>query len=300
MTNNTSTVNFSGCGTALVTPFRNGEVDYNSYIEIVRDQVNAGIDFLVPLGTTSEAPCLSVDEAIALLDITKANAGNLPLLVGAGNNSLTQTVQNMRALSGHGADAFLIVVPFYNKPTQEGLIQYFTAVAEASEKPIVLYNIPGRTGTNMQAETTLRLAEHPNIIAVKEASGNEEQIRQLIDNAPADFKVFSGNDDETLKLTSIGAAGIISVASNIAPRAMVSLIKAIKSGNMAEAVRLNDLLSPLFKNCFLESNPIPVKAGLSILGKMANELRLPLVPASQPVFEAMKQTIEGLKANNLI
>jgi 4-hydroxy-tetrahydrodipicolinate synthase len=152
----------------------------------------------------------------------------------------------------------------------------------------------------MQAETTLRLAEHPNIIAVKEASGNEAQIRQLIDNAPADFKVFSGNDDETLKLTSIGAAGIISVASNIAPRAMVSLIKAIKSGDMAEAVRLNDLLSPLFKNCFLESNPIPVKAGLSILGKMSNELRLPLVPASQPVYEAMKQTIEGLKANNLI
>jgi 4-hydroxy-tetrahydrodipicolinate synthase len=284
----------------LVTPFCNGEVDYNSYIELVRDQVNAGIDFLVPLGTTSEAPCLSVDEAIALLDISKENAGNLPLLVGAGNNSLTQTVHNIQALSGHGADAFLIVVPFYNKPTQEGLIQYFTAVADASDKPVVLYNIPGRTGTNMQAETTLRLAEHPNIIAVKEASGNEAQIRQLIDNAPADFKVFSGNDDETLKLTSIGAAGIISVASNIAPRAMVSLIKAIKSGDMAEAVRLNDLLSPLFKNCFLESNPIPVKAGLSILGKMSNELRLPLVPASQPVFEAMKQTIEGLKANNLI
>jgi 4-hydroxy-tetrahydrodipicolinate synthase len=290
----------TGCGTALVTPFRNGEVDYDAYVRIVRAQVEAGINFLVPLGTTAEAPCLNLEEGLRLLELTVENGGGLPLIVGAGNNSLTQTMENIRKFDGHGADAFLIVVPFYNKPTQEGLLKYFTAVADASPKPIVLYNIPGRTGTNMLAETTLRLAEHENIVAVKEASGNFEQICEIVRNAPEDFRVFSGNDDETLKLAEVGADGIISVASNIAPKAMAKLIALLKQGDIAAAEALNAQLSPLFKNCFLESNPIPVKAGLASLGIISNELRLPLVPASQPVYDKMAETVKALADLHLI
>jgi 4-hydroxy-tetrahydrodipicolinate synthase len=290
----------TGCGTALVTPFRNGEVDYDAYVRIVRAQVEAGINFLVPLGTTAEAPCLNLEEGLRLLELTVENGGGLPLIVGAGNNSLTQTMENIRKFDGHGADAFLIVVPFYNKPTQEGLLKYFTAVADASPKPIVLYNIPGRTGTNMLAETTLRLAEHENIVAVKEASGNFEQICEIVRNAPEGFRVFSGNDDETLKLAEVGADGIISVASNIAPKAMAKLIALIKQGDIAAATALNAQLSPLFKNCFLESNPIPVKAGLASLGIISNELRLPLVPASQPVYDKMAETVKDLADLHLI
>lgn len=290
----------TGCGTALVTPFRNGDVDYTAYTALVKEQVAAGINFLVPLGTTAEAPCLSLDEGIHLLALTLEHANGLPMLVGAGNNSLTQTMTNIKTLSHHGADAFLIVVPFYNKPTQPGLVQYFTAVADASPKPIVLYNIPGRTGTNMLAETTLKLAEHENIIAVKEASGNFEQINEIIKHAPENFKVFSGNDDETLKLMNAGAAGIVSVASNITPKGMAQLIKAIKTGHTAEANRLYEVLSPLFKNLFLESNPIPAKAGLAIRGMMENELRLPLVKASEPVYKIMEQTIVDLAKQNLL
>lgn len=290
----------TGCGTALVTPFRNGEVDYDAYVRIVRAQVEAGINFLVPLGTTAEAPCLNLEEGLRLLELTVENGGGLPLIVGAGNNSLTQTMENIHKFDDHGADAFLIVVPFYNKPTQEGLLKYFTAVADASPKPIVLYNIPGRTGTNMLAETTLRLAEHENIVAVKEASGNFEQICEIVRNAPEDFRVFSGNDDETLKLAEVGADGIISVASNIAPKAMAKLIALLKQGDIAAAEALNAQLSPLFKNCFLESNPIPVKAGLASLGIISNELRLPLVPASQPVYDKMAETVKDLADLHLI
>jgi len=232
--------------------------------------------------------------------LTMEHANGLPLVVGAGNNSLTQTMTNINTLSHHGADAFLVVVPFYNKPTQPGLVQYFTAVADASPKPIVLYNIPGRTGTNMLAETTLKLAEHENIIAVKEASGNIEQITEIIRNAPKKFsKFFSGNDDETLKLMNAGAAGIISVASNITPKGMAALIHAIQTGRHEEANRIYDILSPLFKNLFLESNPIPAKAGLSIRGIIENELRLPLVQASKPVYDIMEQTIVDLAKHNL-
>jgi 4-hydroxy-tetrahydrodipicolinate synthase len=290
----------TGCGTALVTPFRNGRVDYQAYSRLVKRQVDAGINFLVPLGTSAEAPCLNLKEGLNLLQLTVEIADGLPLVVGAGNNSLTQTLENIRKFDGHGADAFLIVVPFYNKPTQEGLLKYFTAVADASSKPIVLYTIPGRTGTNMLAETTLRLAEHDNIIAIKEASGNYEQICEIVRNAPKGFKVFSGNDDETLKVAKIGADGIISVASNIAPKAMAKLISLIKQGDMDSAESLNEQLAPLFKNCFLESNPIPVKAGLASLGIISNELRLPLTPASQPVYDIMAETVKSLVDMHLI
>ena len=172
-------IDLTGCGTALITPFRNGEVDYDAFAALVDRQVAAGIDFLVPLGTTGETPCLEDDERIKVLQTAKEHGGDLPILVGGGTNSLKHTVRSMQMLDPHGVDAFLIVVPYYNKPTQEGQYQYFKAVAESTDKPIVLYNVPGRTGANMTAETTLRLAEIDNIVAVKEASGNRAQIEEI-------------------------------------------------------------------------------------------------------------------------
>ncbi|MCF0168440.1 MAG: 4-hydroxy-tetrahydrodipicolinate synthase, partial [Bacteroidales bacterium] len=207
-----------GCGTALVTPFKNQEVDYDALEALVDNQIAAGIHFLVPLGTTAETPCLTDDEKVAILNLVKRKSKGLFLLAGAGTNSLEHTKQNIDLLAPCGPDAFLIVTPYYNKPTQVGLKAYFEAVADYSPKPIVLYNVPGRTGVNLTAETTLALAKHPNIIAIKEASGNYAQISRIIGAAPEDFVVLSGNDDETLSLMATGAKGIISVASNIAPR----------------------------------------------------------------------------------
>lgn len=191
-------VDLSGCGTALITPFSNGEVDYQAYERLVDRQVAAGIDVLVPLGTTGETPCLEDDEKIRILQIAREHSAGKPIMVGGGTNSLKHTLRSMQLLAPYGVDAFLIVVPYYNKPTQEGQYQYFKAVAESTDKPIVLYNVPGRTGSNMNAETTLRLAEIPNITAIKEASGNRAQIEEILRNAPSDFQVLSGNDDDTL------------------------------------------------------------------------------------------------------
>lgn len=286
--------NFSGCGTALITPFRNGEVDYAAFAGLVERQVKGGMDFLVPLGTTGETPCLEDDERIKVLQTAKENAGGLPILVGGGTNSLKHTVRSMQMLDPYGVDAFLIVVPYYNKPTQEGQYQYFKAVAESTDKPIVLYNVPGRTGANMTAETTLRLAEIKNIIAVKEASGNRPQIEEILRNAPADFAVLSGNDDDTIWMMRQGGAGIISVASNVAPELMASFVGAMKQGQWDMAEELNERLTPLFKNCFVESNPIPAKAALAAMGLIENELRLPLVPTQQKTYDLMVATVRNL------
>ena len=282
-----------GCGTALFTPFKDGKLDEEAFAASVRRQVEAGIHFLVPLGTTGETPCLSVAERKRVLELTRENAPGKKLLVGGGTNSLTATLESMAQLPD--ADAFLIVVPYYNKPTQTGLYEYYKAVAGSTDKPIVIYNVPGRTGTNIQAETTLRLAEEiPNVIAVKEASSNYKQISEIIRNKPEGFTVLSGNDDETLSLMATGADGIVSVASNIAPREMVQLTEALQKDDMVTARALHHKLMPLFKACFVEPNPIPGKYAMSRLGLMANELRLPLVPASQKTEELMKKVLEDL------
>ena len=285
---------FIGCGTALITPFRNGEVDYDAFATLVRRQVEGGMDFLVPLGTTGETPCLEDDERIRVLQVAKEHSEGLPVLVGGGTNSFKHTVRSMQMLQPHGVDAFLIVVPYYNKPTQEGMYQYFKAVAESTDKPIVLYNVPGRTGVNMTAETTLRLAELNNVIAVKEASGNRPQIEEILRNAPKGFAVLSGNDDDTIWMMKQGGAGIISVASNVAPVQMAEFVGAMKDGRWAEADELNEKLTPLFKNCFVESNPIPAKAALAAMGLIENELRIPLVPSQQTTFDLMKETVRDL------
>lgn len=284
-----------GCGTALVTPFKDGAVDYEAFAALVDRQVAGGVDFLVPLGTTGETPCLTDEEKINLLHITKEHSNGLPVMAGVGTNSLEQTIANIRLLEPHGVDYFLVVVPYYNKPPQEGLYQYFKAVAEAASKPVVLYNVPGRTGTNMTAQTTLRLAALGNIVAVKEASSNRDQILEIIAGRPDGFSVLSGNDDETFDLMKNGADGIISVASNIVPAMVTELAHDMLEGKENEALAIHEKLMPLFKNCFVESNPIPTKAALSALGLMHNELRLPLVPASQSAYELMTETIKDLK-----
>lgn len=285
---------FRGCGTALITPFRDGEVDYEAFATLVDRQVEGGVDFLVPLGTTGETPCLTDEEKIKVLHVTKEHAAGLPIVAGVGTNSLVHTIENIRLLEPHGVDAFLVVVPYYNKPPQEGMYQYYKAVAEATQKPIILYNVPGRTGANMTAETTLRLAQIENIIAIKEASSNRGQILDIIHGRPEGFLVLSGNDDETYPLMKEGADGIISVASNIAPAPVAELAHAMMEGKVEKAAMYHEKLSPLFRNCFVESNPIPAKAALASMGLISNECRLPLVPAQQKTYDLMVETIKEL------
>ena len=287
-------IDLSGCGTALITPFRNGEVDYDAFAALVDRQVAAGIDVLVPLGTTGETPCLEDDERVRILQIAKEHSAGLPIIAGGGTNSLQHTIRSMRQLDSHGVDAFLIVVPYYNKPTQEGQYQYFKAVAESTDKPVVLYNVPGRTGVNMTAETALRLAEIDNVVAIKEASGNKEQIMEILRNAPEGFQVLSGNDDDTLWMMENGGAGIISVASNVAPVQLAEFVKAIREGRKEEAKMWNEKLTPLFNNCFVESNPIPAKAAMAAMGLIENELRLPLVPSQKSTYDLMVETVKAL------
>ena len=283
-----------GCGTALVTPFRDGKVDFEAYGKMVRRQVEAGIDFLVPLGSTAETPCLEDDEKVELLRIARELCPDKPVVVGVGTNSPAATVRNIRLLEPLGPDAYLVVVPYYNKPTQEGIYRYFAHVAEATSKGIVAYNVPGRTGTNMKAATTLRVATIPNVIAVKEASGDLAQVKGVIDGRPEGFSVLSGNDDQTLQIISDGGDGVISVASNIAPGLMEEFVSAALGGDLAKAAELDRKLMPLYDGCFVESNPIPAKAGLSLLGLCTAEMRLPLTEAVPSTFDAMKRILADL------
>ena len=285
---------YKGLGTALVTPFLSGKVDYDAYRTLVRRQAESGVDFLVPLGSTAETPCLTDEEKVEIMKITKSESAGKPVIAGVGANSYAATVRNMRVLDDCGADAYLIVTPFYNKPTQEGLYQYFKAVASETDRKIVLYNVPGRTGINMKAETTLRLAEVPNIVAVKEASGDVAQIIDIKRQAPDGFTVLSGNDDQTLPLMASGIDGVISVVSNVVPDMMASLVKAVNDSDLQKAISLNNKLVPLYHACFAESNPIPVKAALSLMGLCADEMRLPLIPASEPTKALLKSLLQEL------
>ena len=282
-----------GCGTALVTPFqKDGEIDYEAYGALVERQVAGGVNFLVPLGTTAETPTLDPMERVALLDITHDVAGKLPLLVGCGSNSVRGTLVNMELLEGTAADAWLVVVPFYNKPTQEGMYQYYKAIAAESTKPIVMYNVPGRTGVNMLPETAVRIARDvPGVIGIKEASGKLEQAARIAAEAPSDFIVLSGDDDMTLDMMKAGARGVISVASNVLPDKVSALCTAALDGRWEEAAGLNEALKPLYKACFVESNPIPAKAALSLMGFCTDQMRLPLVPASESTRALMKEVL---------
>lgn len=285
-----------GCGTALITPFDDDyEVDWSSFATLVRRQLDAGIDFLVPLGTTGETPCLEEYEKEKLLETTmELNDGKVPVVAGAGSNSTKKVITNISSLSKYSPDAFLVVVPYYNKPTQEGIFQHFKAISESTSTSLILYNIPGRTGVNITVETTLRLTELENIIAVKEASGNYEQISELIRLAPSGFSVLSGNDDVTFPLMCTGAKGVISVASNIAPSPIVKMTAMLSEGRMEEAAVLHHRLMPLFKACFVESNPIPVKSALAFKGLIKNRLRLPLTSSTDQTDRLMESVMSDL------
>ena len=282
-----------GCGTALLTPFRGGEVDYQSFAATVDWQVETGIDFLVPLGTTGETPTLSESEKLQVLEVTKQHAKGIPVMAGVGSNSVQGTLANMRLLQD--ADAFLVVVPFYNKPPQRGMYEYFKTIAQATKKPIVIYNVPGRTGSNIEPETVLQLAKDVhNIIGIKEASGKIEQSLKIIAQKRENFALLSGNDDDTLELMKNGASGVISVASNVFPSAMADFVHALEAGKYQEAARMEERLKPLFKALFVEPNPIPAKAAMAQLGLMENSLRLPLVTASAQTEALIQQTLKDL------
>ena len=285
-----------GCGTALVTPFTpEGAVDYEAYGRMVDRQVAAGVHFLVPLATTGETPTLSAGEKTAIYQVVKEHAKGLPLMPGVGVNSLPDTLGNIHLLEPLGADALLVVVPYYNKPTQQGQYEYFKAVAAETSLPVIIYNVPGRTGANMLPYTVIRLAEEvPNIRGIKEASGNYDQVSEIIRRAPEDFTVLGGDDDLTLAFMATGAHGVVSVASNIAPKEVSQMVEAMQRGDLAEARRLHHRLFPLFKACFVESSPIPAKAALAQLGVTGDTVRLPLAPASQATRALMQNVLAEL------
>ena len=285
-----------GCGTALVTPFTpDGAVDYEAYARMVDRQVANGVHFLVPLATTGETPTLSAGEKTAIYQLVKEHAKGLPLMPGVGVNSLPDTLANIKLLEPLGADALLVVVPYYNKPTQQGQYEYFKAVAAETSLPIIIYNVPGRTGANMLPDTVIRLANDvPNIRGIKEASGNYDQVSEIIRRAPEGFTVLSGDDDMTLAFMATGAHGVISVASNIAPKEVTEMVEAMQRGELAKARVLHHRLFPLFKACFVESNPIPAKAALEQLGVIGGTVRLPLATASDATKALMQKVLADL------
>jgi 4-hydroxy-tetrahydrodipicolinate synthase len=269
-----------GCGTAIVTPFKaDGSIDDGALRNLVAWQVDSKIDFLVPCGTTGETPTLTRDEWLRVIETTiEVVAGRVPIVAGATSNSTSEAVERAQTVARiKGVDAILTATPYYNKPTQEGQYQHFRAIAEAVDKPIVLYNVPGRSAANIEPITLGRLAELKNIIAVKEASGNMSQIADVFNAVPEDFLVFSGDDALTLPVVSLGGAGIISVASNEIPKEMAEMTRAALTGDWTTARRLHKKYLPLMQANFIESNPMPVKAVLAMMGMIEENYRLPMV-----------------------
>jgi 4-hydroxy-tetrahydrodipicolinate synthase len=271
---------FAGVYTAMVTPLNADEsIDEGALRNLVDAQIEGGVDGLVPMGTTGESPTVTHEENIRVVEVVADQAaGRTSIIAGTGSNSTAEAVRMTRLAKEVGATATLQVTPYYNKPTQEGLYRHFMTIAEATDLPMVVYNIPGRTACNVENETMLRLATHPQIVAVKEASGSMAQVMNLIAARPDGFSVLSGDDNLTLPLVALGGEGVVSVASNIAPRLMVRLVAAARSGDQTEARAMHYRLLPLFKAVFLQTNPIPIKYALAAKGLITESYRLPLVP----------------------
>ena len=270
-----------GCGTALVTPFsQDGAVDENALRNLVAWQVESGIDFLIPCGTTGETPTLTHDEWLRVIDVTiEVVAGRVPIVVGATSNSTQEAVAKAKEVAARpGVNAILTASPYYNKPTQEGQYRHFRAIAEAVDKPVILYNVPGRTSANIEPATLARLSEVANVAGVKEASGNMSQIAEVLNSVPERFLVFSGDDALTLPVIALGGVGIISVASNEIPREMAEMTRAALSNDWNTARTIHRKYLPLMQANFIESNPLPVKAVLAMMGKLEEVYRLPLLP----------------------
>ncbi len=273
-------MNLRGCGTALVTPFRaDGAIDERALRSLIEWQVASGVHFLVPCGTTGETPTLSHDEWLRVIDITVEVAhGRVPIVAGATSNSTQEAVERAKTVtSREGVDAILTASPYYNKPTQEGQYQHFKAIAEAVDKPIVLYNVPGRTAANIEPATLTRLAKIHNIVAVKEASGNMTQIAEALNVVPDDFTVLSGDDAVTLPVISLGGRGIISVASNVIPAEIAQMTQAALDDDWPRARALHRKYLPLMQALFIESNPMPAKCLLAMMGHIEENYRLPMV-----------------------
>ncbi len=285
-----------GCGTALITPFSaGGSVDKQTLESLVNWQIEEGIHFLVPCGTTGESPTLTHDEHLSVVDITtRTAAGRVPILAGAGGNNTSKVIKLLADVKKLGVDGILSVAPYYNKPTPEGIYQHYRAIAESTDLPIVVYNVPSRTGINILPDTLLRLAEIPNIAGVKEASGDISQIGEICTRAPADFRILSGDDSMTLPLMALGGHGVISVASNEVPGMMAKLAAACLELRLEEARDLNRTLYPLMNINFVESSPIPVKAALAMMGRIQEVYRLPLVKISDGARAKVASVLAGL------
>ena len=287
---------FTGVGTALITPFtRDGSLDEAAVTRLARRQVDAGVHFLSPCGTTGEAPTLTHREKLRVVELVLSEAkGKVPVLAGAGGYDTREVIELARDMERVGADGLLSVTPYYNKPTQEGLYQHFKAIAEATSLPIVLYNVPGRTGVNMLADTTLRLSEIPNIVAIKEQP-DLPQMSQIISGAREDFIVLSGDDPVTVAVMAIGGRGVISVASNEAPAEMAQIVELCEKGDFAAARKLHHWLFPLIQVNFAETNPIPCKAAMAAMGLIEESYRLPIVPPSAATRNKVMQVLQSLK-----
>jgi len=284
---------FEGVFTALVTPFRDGEIDEPALRELVELQVAAGVDGVAPCGSTGEAATLSHAEHGRVVQIVVETARRrIQVLAGTGSNNTRESIELTRHAKRVGADGALLISPYYNKPTQEGIVAHYTAIARDTAFPLVVYNIPGRTASNILPSTLARLADVEHVVGVKEACGDIAQISEVVALCPETFVVLSGDDALTLPVLAVGGRGVISTASNIAPREVVELVRAFRAGDHARALRMHQRLLPLFKALFCETNPIPVKAALALQGRIRDEMRLPLTPLSQANRERLQVTLK--------
>src|SRR5919112_676433 len=290
---------FKGVFTALVTPFRNGEVDVEALEGLVEFQIAQGIHGLVPCGTTGESPTLSEEEDRLVIEtVVRMTNGRVSVVAGTGSNNTASAIKYTKMAEEVGADGSLQVAPYYNKPTQEGLFRHYAAIAESTDLPLVLYNIPGRTGVTISAETMARLAEIPNIVGVKDSTPSMNMVSDVIKLCGEEFDVLSGDDPMTLPLVALGGRGVISVASNVAPGAVSDMVRALLEGDWERGRELHYELLPLFRALFIETNPIPVKTAASILGLCSDEMRLPMIPLQGENLNVLRRVME--ESNHLL
>lgn len=286
---------FTGTYTAIVTPFRSGVLDEAALRKLVKAQVRAGVDGIVPVGTTGESPSLDYDEHIQVIEQCVEDAdGKIQVIAGTGANSTTEAIYLTQAAEQVGADGSLQVAPYYNKPSQEGLFQHFKAIARRTRLPIILYSIPGRCGVEIDVDTVKRLVKAcSNVVGIKEAGGTPDRVSQLRAVLGPKFSILSGDDSLTLPFMSVGAQGVISVASNVVPKQVCKMVKAFAAGQASAALKIHDLYYPLFKDLFIETNPVPVKAALAMLGLIEEEYRLPLTAMSPAHREVLRKSMKA-------
>ena len=287
-------MNFTGTYTAIVTPFQNGQLDEGALERIIKLQIKGGVDGIVPVGTTGESPTVDMAEHIKIIELSvKFAGGKIKVLAGTGGNATNEAIFLTQAAEKAGADGSLQVAPYYNKPTQEGLFQHFRAISRATKLPLVLYSIPGRCGVEISIDTVKRLArEYKNIVGIKEAGGSCDRVSQLRAALGENFTILSGDDSLTLPFMSVGAHGVVSVASNVIPKEVAQMVKLFASGKATAAIRLHEKYYPLFKDLFIETNPTPVKAALAMMKIIQEEYRLPLVPMNPKNWEALRTTLK--------